>query len=72
MENLMDERKKELLALGKEMTRRRKVIVEKWKAERPNMVRGECNTIEMRALEQEAKIRYGEILKKYENLSSKD
>lgn len=68
MGNLNIEKDKELLALGKEVRRRRKAIVEKWKAENPNMARGECNTPEMRALEQEAMARYGEILKKYEKL----
>ena len=65
-----EEMKKELIELGKDIAKRRKVIVEKWLADKPHLIRGECNTPEMKALEQEAVRRYGEILEKYKNTDS--
>lgn len=66
-----EEMKKELIELGKDIAKRRKVIVEKWLADKPHLIRGECNTPEMRALRQEYKERYFEIVEKYKNTDSK-
>ena len=66
-----EEKEKELIELSKDIAKRRKVIVEKWLADKPHIIRGECNTPEMKALEQEAVRRYGEILEKYKNTDSK-
>ena len=66
-----EEKEKELIELSKDIAKRRKVIVEKWLADKPHIIRGECNTPEMKALEQEEVRRYGEILEKYKNTDSK-
>lgn len=61
----------EFKKLDREMNKREKAIVDKWLADKPHLIRGECNTPEMKALEQEAVRRYGEILEKYKNTDSK-
>ena len=61
----------EFKKLDREMNKREKAIVDKWLADKPHIIRGECNTPEMKALEQEAVRRYGEILEKYKNSDSK-
>lgn len=61
----------EFKKLDREMNKREKAIVDKWRADNPYMIRGECNTPEMRALRQEYKERYFEIVEKYKNTDSK-
>lgn len=61
----------EFKKLDREMNKREKAIVDKWLADKPHLVRGECNTPEMRALRQEYKERYFEIVEKYKNTDSK-
>ncbi len=59
----------ELLALGKDYAVRSEEIIKEWRKTITGvMIRGECNTPEMRALEAEVKRRYGEILEKYKAL----
>lgn len=66
---LYDAEKEELLALGREYSVRREKILEEWRKTITGvMIRGECNTPEMLALEAEVKRRYGEILEKYKAL----
>ena len=59
----------ELDALSSEIAARKKVVSDAWKATLPDpkRMRGECNTPEMRALREEEKRRFGEILEKYKN-----
>ena len=61
----------EFKKLDREMNKREKAIVDKWLADKPHLIRGECNTPEMRALRQEYKERYFEIVEKYKNTDSK-
>lgn len=61
----------EFKKLDREMNKREKAIVDKWLADKPHVIRGECNTPEMCALRQEYKERYFEIVEKYKNTDSK-
>lgn len=61
----------EFKKLDREMNKREKAIVDKWLADKPHIIRGECNTPEMCALRQEYKERYFEIVEKYKNTDSK-
>lgn len=67
--DLDEAEKAELLALGKDYAVRSEEIIKEWRKTITGvMIRGECNTPEMRALEAEVKRRYGEILEKYKAL----
>lgn len=61
----------ELHELSLEMNTKDEEIVKKWRSENPYIVRGECNTPEMRALREERKNRYFAIIEKYKNNISK-
>lgn len=64
--DLDEAEKAELLALGKDYAVRSEEIIKEWRKTITGvMIRGECNTPEMLALEAEVKRRYGEILEKY-------
>lgn len=65
--NKQEEKKKELRLLGRDIAIREQKIVAEWKNANPDMVRGECNTPEMKALREEEIKRYREILRKYKN-----
>lgn len=67
--DLDEAEKAELLALGKDYAVRSEEIIKEWRKTITGvMIRGECNTPEMLALEAEVKRRYGEILEKYKAL----
>lgn len=66
--DLYEARKAELLKLGRKSRIRGKAITEAWLAAHPGISRGECNTPEMRALREEIRQEYGQILEKYERL----
>lgn len=55
--------------LDKETNQRERAILEKWRANNPNIKRGICNTPEMKALRQEYKEKYFAILEKYKNIN---
>lgn len=57
----------ELSNLDKEMVEREKEIIKKWKEANPHMIRGECNTPEMKALIKEWKERCFKIARKYKD-----
>lgn len=66
--DLYEARKAELLKLGQKSRIQGKAITESWLAAHPGISRGECNTPEMRALQEEIRQEYGQILEKYERL----
>lgn len=67
--DLDEAEKAELLALGKDYAVRSEKIIKEWRKTITGvMIRGECNTPEMLALEAEVKRRYGKILEKYKAL----
>ena len=49
------------------MIKREDEIIKKWRAGLPEMMRGECNTPEMRALRKEWYDRFMEIKEKYKD-----
>lgn len=53
--------------LDEEMIKREDEIIKKWRAGLPEMMRGECNTPEMRALRKEWYDRFMEIKEKYKD-----
>lgn len=59
--------REELLAAGKKYAELSKEIIKKWRAGLPEMMRGECNTPEMRALRKEWYDRFMEIKEKYKD-----
>lgn len=68
IDKLREMKNQELLELGKERARRRKPIVEAWKAAHPHSTRGTVISPEMTALEEEIRIRHKEIHERYEAL----
>ncbi len=62
---LSEKQEKELNKISKEFWKKEKAILEKWREENPNIKRGICNTPEMKALREEEKKKYFEILEKY-------
>ncbi|MBD8979869.1 MAG: hypothetical protein EGQ91_06780 [Clostridiales bacterium] len=61
--------RKELLAAGKKYAELSKEIIKKWRAKLPETMRGEwCNTPEMKTLQKEEAMRYGEISEKYKEV----
>lgn len=66
-EKMNKEMEIEFSKLDKEMSERKKKIVQKWRSGLPNTMRGECNTPEMVALRKEWKERYFKIVEKYKD-----
>lgn len=62
---LSEKQEKELNKISKEFWKKEKAILEKWREDNPNIKRGICNTPEMKALREEEKKKYFEILEKY-------
>lgn len=65
---ISEEELAELKALDHEYAIRERKISKAWLAAHPGISRGECNTPEMRALREEIRQEYGQILEKYERL----
>ena len=65
---ISEEELAELKALDHEYAIRERKISKAWLAAHPGVSRGECNTPEMRALREEKKQKYFEIVEKYEKL----
>lgn len=61
------EKEKELLALGEEIETRRDKIIKEWLKTYKMPSRGRLAPEEQKALDEEAKRRYGEILAKYKD-----
>lgn len=66
------EQKDEFKTLDAEFNQREQVILQKWHKEHPYLIRGECNTPEMKTLRREYKKRYFAIVEKYKDKDVKN